>query len=81
MQAGRLARLAVKYGSEVVLDDLPCGARPTARGGTTRTAADAGRGSPRRPPDLPTARRLRVIGGGATMLQALAQEVPETAGL
>ena len=66
--AYRLARLAVKYGAEILLDDL-----------ITRLSADCPwrdepRGSgcgahfldlpPRRPPDLPTARRLRVVAGG-----------------
>jgi len=81
MQSGRLARLAVSTDRKSCWTIYRAALGGPPVGGTTRTAADAGRGSPRRPPDLPTARRLRVIGGGATMLQALAQEVPETAGL
>jgi hypothetical protein len=68
-QAGayRLARLAVKYGSEILLDDLivrlsaDCAWRDEPRGnGCGARFADL---PPRRPPDTPSARRLRVIAG------------------
>ena len=66
----RLARLAVKYGSEVLLDDLivrlssDCPWRDDPRGsGCGARFADL---PPRRPPDMPMARRLRVVAGGKT---------------
>jgi hypothetical protein len=64
----RLARLAVKYGSEILLDDLivrlsnDCPWRDDPRGGGCGARfADL---PPRRPPDMPLARRLRVVAGG-----------------
>jgi hypothetical protein len=68
--AYRLARLAVKYGSEILLDDLivrlsnDCPWRDDPRGnGCGARFADL---PPRRPPDMPLARRLRVVAGGKT---------------
>jgi hypothetical protein len=66
--AYRLARRAVKYGAEILLDDLlvrPIGRLPVAR----RAAWDVGVRftdiPPRRPPDLPSAlMRFRVVKGG-----------------
>jgi hypothetical protein len=64
----RLARLATKYGSEVLLDDLivrlssDCPWRDDPRG--TACGAQFSDLPPRRPPDMPVARRLRVIAGG-----------------
>jgi hypothetical protein len=64
--AYRLARLAVKYGAEILLDDL------IARVSSDCAWRDDPRGSgcgalfflpPRRPPDMP-ARAMRVIAGG-----------------
>jgi hypothetical protein len=66
--AYRLARLAAKYGSEILLDDLlvrisaDCAWRDEPRGsGCGVRFADL---PPRRPPDLPAALRMRVIRGG-----------------
>jgi hypothetical protein len=64
----RLARLAVKFGSEILLDDLllrlsadsPC--RDDPRG--TRCGVHFADLPPRRPPDIPVRKRLRVISGG-----------------
>jgi hypothetical protein len=64
--AYRLARLAVKYGAEILLDDLidrlsaDCPWRDEPRGGCGARFCDL---PPRRPPDMPAARRLRVVGG------------------
>jgi hypothetical protein len=66
--AYRLARLAVKYGSEILLDDLlvrlssdcPWRDEPRRQGCGVRFLDLP----PRRPPDMPTARRLRVVVGG-----------------
>ena len=65
--AYRLARLAVKFGSEILLDDLlvrlsaDCPWRDEPRGsGCGACFADL---PPRRPPDLPR-KRLHVISGG-----------------
>jgi hypothetical protein len=65
--AYRLARLAVKFGSEILLDDLllrlsaDCPWRDDPRGSCGVTFADL---PPRRPPDMPPALRMRVIPGG-----------------
>ena len=66
----RLVRLAVKYGSEILLDDLivrlssDCPWRDDPRGsGCGARFTDL---PPRRPPDMPVARRLRVVAGGKT---------------
>ena len=66
--AYRLARLAVKFGSEILLDDLlvrlstDCPWRDDPRGsGCGARFADL---PPRRPPDMPVQKRLRVISGG-----------------
>src|ERR1700731_3322386 len=66
--AYRLARLAGKFGSEILLDDLllrlsaDCPRRDDPRGsGCGAYFADL---PPRRPPDMPVRKRLRVIGGG-----------------
>jgi hypothetical protein len=66
----RLARLAAKYGSEILLDDLivrlsnDCPWRDDPRGsGCGARFSDL---PPRRPPDMPLARRLRVVAGGKT---------------
>jgi hypothetical protein len=65
--AYRLARLAVKYGSEILVDDLivrlsaDCPWRDEPRGGGC--GARFSDLPPRRPPDIPDARRLRVIAG------------------
>jgi hypothetical protein len=66
--AYRLARLAVKFGSEILLDDLlvrlstDCPWRDDPRGsGCGARFADL---PPRRPPDMPVRKRLRVISGG-----------------
>jgi hypothetical protein len=72
--AYRLARLATKYGSEILLDDLvvrlssDCPWRDDSRGtGCGASFADL---PPRRPPDMPVARRLRVEPrGGAHVRQ------------
>jgi hypothetical protein len=62
----RLARLAVKYGAEILLDDLivrlssDCPWRDEPRGTCGARFADLPR---RRPPDMP-ARAMRVIAGG-----------------
>ena len=65
--AYRLARLAVKYGAEILLDDLivrlssDCAWRDDPRGsGCGARFSDL---PPRRPPDMP-ARAMRVIAGG-----------------
>jgi hypothetical protein len=64
----RLARLAVKYGAEILLDDLlirlsaDCPWRDDLRGTCGVHFADL---PPRRPPDLPPAlMRFRVVRGG-----------------
>jgi hypothetical protein len=66
--AYRLARLAVKFGAEILLDDLivrlssDCPWRDDPRGsGCGARFSDL---PPRRPPDLPSAGRLRVAAGG-----------------
>jgi hypothetical protein len=63
----RLARLAARYGSEILLDDLiarisaDCAWRDDPRGkGCGAYFSDL---PPRRPPDMP-ARALRVVAGG-----------------
>ena len=62
----RLARLAVKYGAEILLDDLlvrlssDCPWRDEPRGTCGARFSDL---PPRRPPDMP-ARVMRVIAGG-----------------
>ena len=62
----RLARLAVKYGSEILLDDLllrvssDCPWRDDPRGNCGVRYPDL---PPRRPPDMP-ARAMRMIAGG-----------------
>jgi len=68
--AYRLARLATKFGSEILLDDLivrlsaDCPWRDDPRGsGCGARFVDL---PPRRPPDMPAARRLRVVAGGKT---------------
>src|SRR4051812_8561981 len=65
--AYRLARLAVKFGSEILLDDLngrlsaDCAWRDDPRGsGCGARFPDL---PPRRPPDLP-GRQMRIIAGG-----------------
>ena len=64
--AYRLARLAVKFGSEIPLDDLlirlssDCPWRDEPRGSCGVRFADL---PPRRPPDMP-AQRMAVIRGG-----------------
>lgn len=64
--AYRLARLAAKFGSEILLDDLlvrpsaDCPWRDDVRGGCGARFSDL---PPRRPPDMPRA-RLQVIKGG-----------------
>jgi len=70
VKAYRLARLAVKYGAEILLNDLlvrlsaDCPWRDDPRGsGCGARFADL---PPRRPPDMPVARRLRVVAGGKT---------------
>jgi hypothetical protein len=67
-EAYRLARLAVKFGSEILLDDLvlrlsaDCPWRDDPRGnGCGARFLDL---PPRRPPDIPAGKRLRVINGG-----------------
>ncbi|HLN08688.1 MAG TPA: hypothetical protein VK281_07000 [Xanthobacteraceae bacterium] len=66
--AYRLARLAVKYGAEILLDDLivrlsaDCPWRDEPRGG--RCGAHFADLPPRRPPDMPVGKRLRVFAGG-----------------
>jgi len=68
--AYRLVRLATKYGSEILLDDLivrlsnDCPRRDDPRG--TVCGAQFADLPPRRPPDMPMARRLRVVAGGKT---------------
>jgi hypothetical protein len=64
----RLARLAVKYGAEILLDDLlvrlsaDCPWRDEPRGACGVRFTDM---PPPRPPDLPQAlRRFRVVRGG-----------------
>jgi hypothetical protein len=64
----RLARLAVKYGAEILLDDLlvrlsaDCPWRDEPRGACGVRFTDM---PPRRPPDLPAAlRRFRLVKGG-----------------
>jgi hypothetical protein len=65
--AYRLARLAVKFGSEILLDDLllrlsaDCPWRDDPRGGCGIRFSDL---PPRHPPDMPPALRMRVIAGG-----------------
>jgi hypothetical protein len=66
--AYRLARLAVKFGSEILLDDLvarlsaDCPWRDEPRGhGCGARFADL---PPRRPPDMPDGKRLRIVAGG-----------------
>jgi hypothetical protein len=66
--AYRLARLAVKYGAEILLDDLivrlsaDCPWRDEPRGSCGARFADL---PPARPPDLPAGLlRLRVVKGG-----------------
>jgi hypothetical protein len=65
----RLARLAVKFGSEILLDDLllrlsgDCPWRDEPRG-KGRCGAYFSDLPPRRPPDMPAPKRLRVISGG-----------------
>lgn len=66
--AYQLARLAVKFGAEILLDDL------LVRLSADSPWRDDSRGSrcgvyfadlpPRRPPDIPVRRRMRVISGG-----------------
>lgn len=62
----RLARLAAKFGSEILLDDLlvrlsaDCPWRDELQGACGARFADL---PPRRPPDMP-ARRMAVIKGG-----------------
>jgi hypothetical protein len=62
----RLARLAVKYGAEILLDDLlirlssDCHWRDEPRGTCGARFSDL---PPRRPPDMP-AGAMRVIAGG-----------------
>ena len=64
--AYRLARIAVKFGAEIPLDDLlvrlsaDCPWRDEPRGSCGARFADL---PPRRPPNMPAA-RMRVIGGG-----------------
>ena len=64
--AYRLARLAVKFGSEILLDDLiirlsaDCAWRDDPRGGCGARFSDL---PPRHPPDLSRG-RLRVVSGG-----------------
>jgi hypothetical protein len=67
-RAPRLARLAVKYGAEILLDDLlarlsaDCPWRDDPRGRCGARFTDV---PPGRPPDLPPAlMRLRVVRGG-----------------
>jgi hypothetical protein len=64
----RLARLAVKYGAEILLDDLlvrlsaDCPWRDDPRGTCGARFTDL---PPRRPPDFPAAMvRLRLVKGG-----------------
>jgi hypothetical protein len=64
----RLVRLAVKYGAEILLDDLlvrlsaDCPWRDDPRGACGARFTDL---PPRRPPDLPAAlMRFRVVKGG-----------------
>jgi hypothetical protein len=65
--AYRLARLAVKFGSEILLDDLvvrlsaACPWRDDPRERCGVYFADLPQ---RRPPDIPVQKRLRVISGG-----------------
>jgi hypothetical protein len=65
----RLARLSVKFGSEILLDDLllrlsaDCPWRDEPRG-KGRCGAYFSDLPPRRPPDMPAPKRLRVITGG-----------------
>jgi hypothetical protein len=62
----RLARLAVKYGSEILLDDLivrlsaECAWRDEPRSSCGARFPDL---PPKRPPDLP-GRQMRVVAGG-----------------
>jgi hypothetical protein len=64
--AYRLARLAVKFGAEILLDDLlvrlsgDCPWRDDPRGACGARFSDL---PPRRPPDMP-ARRMRIVSGG-----------------
>ncbi len=64
--AYRLARLAVKYGSEILLDDLvarlsaDCAWRDEPRSTCGARLSDL---PPRKPPDLP-GRLMRVVAGG-----------------
>jgi hypothetical protein len=74
----RLARLAVKYGAEILLDDLllrlsaDCPWRDEPRGTCQVRFADL---PPQRPPDLPPVmRRLRVVQGGRSPAAAIADE-------
>jgi hypothetical protein len=65
--AYRLARLAVKFGSEILLDDLllrisaDCPWRDDPRGGCGIRFDDL---PPRKPPDMPPQLRMRVVQGG-----------------
>jgi len=68
--AYRVARLAVKFGAEILLDDLlvrlsaDCPWRDDPRGSCGARFTDL---PPRRPPDLPAAlMRFRVMKGGKT---------------
>jgi hypothetical protein len=72
----RLARLAVKYGAEILLDDLllrlssDCPWRDDPRGTCQVRFADL---PPQRPPDLPPVmRRLRVVQGGRSAAVVIA---------
>jgi hypothetical protein len=64
--AYRLARLAVKFGAEILLDDLlvrlsaDCPWRDEPRGSCSVRFSDL---PPQRPPEMPR-RRLRVVEGG-----------------
>jgi hypothetical protein len=64
--AYRLARLAVKYGAEILLDDLivrlsaDCPWRDEPRGSCGAQFSDL---PPRRPPDMPRP-KMRIIAGG-----------------
>jgi len=81
----RLARLAVKYGSEVLLDhlivrlsaDCPWWDDPWGSGCGARFADLP----PGRPPDMPVARRLRVVAGGKTYLDGVKDDVRQTPAL
>jgi hypothetical protein len=66
----RLARLAVKFGSEILLfTRAPLGrlslARRSARKPVRRFFSDL---PPRRPPDIPVRKRLRVVSGGKSSI-------------